>query len=127
VATAHPHRPDAPPAPGTGPIGYDGLIIDLDGVVWRGGDPIPGAAEAIAAVRGSGIRVMFVTNEPRRSRAALAQRLTEIGIPATVADVKTSAAVAAPVAGSLPRLVDRRALVIGPPARTTRSKVRGSS
>jgi 3-hydroxyisobutyrate dehydrogenase/2-hydroxy-3-oxopropionate reductase len=109
-------RPDAPPVPGTGPVGYDGLIIDLDGVVWRGGDAITGAAEAIAAVRGSGIRVMFVTNEPRRSRAALAQRLTEIGIPATVTDVRTSAAVAAAVAGSLPRVVDRRALVVGPPA-----------
>jgi len=29
-------RPDAPPAPRTKPAGYDGLIIDLDGVVWRG-------------------------------------------------------------------------------------------
>jgi len=110
------HRPGTPPVPGTGPVGYDGLIIDLDGVVWRGGDPIAGVAEAIAAVRGSGIRVVFVTNEPRRSRAALAERLTEIGIPATVADVRTSAAVAAAVAGSLPRRVDRRALVVGPPA-----------
>jgi 3-hydroxyisobutyrate dehydrogenase/2-hydroxy-3-oxopropionate reductase len=110
------HRPDAPPVPRTGPVGYDGLIIDLDGVVWRGGDPIPDAAEAIAAVRRSGIRVLFVTNESRRSRAALAERLAEIGIPATVADVRTSASVAACVAGSLPRLVDRRALVVGPPA-----------
>src|SRR5260370_28256545 len=47
-------RPDAPPAPAMEPVGYDGLIIDLDGVVWRGGEPIPGAAEAIAAGRGSG-------------------------------------------------------------------------
>ena len=29
-------RPYAPPAPRTKPAGYDGLIIDLDGVVWRG-------------------------------------------------------------------------------------------
>jgi glycerol-1-phosphatase len=92
------------------------MIIDLDGVVWRGGHAIPGAAKAIAALRGSGTRVLFVTNEPRRTRAALAARLTEIGIPATAADVLTSAAVAARVAGSLPRLPSRRALVIGPPA-----------
>ena len=109
-------RPDASPACGTGPAGYDGLIIDLDGVIWCGGDPIPGAAEAIAAVRGNGIRVMFVTNEPRRSRAALAERLTEIGIPAGAADVRTSAAAAARAAGSLPGLANWRALVIGPPA-----------
>jgi 3-hydroxyisobutyrate dehydrogenase/2-hydroxy-3-oxopropionate reductase len=109
-------RPDAPPAPSTESTGYDGLIIDLDGVVWQGSDPIPGAAEAIAAVRGGGTPVLFVTNEPRRSRNALAERLTEIGIPATAADVMTSAAVAARVAGSLPGLVNRRALVAGPPA-----------
>jgi 3-hydroxyisobutyrate dehydrogenase len=108
--------PDAPPAPGAEPVGDDGLIIDLDGVVWLGGDPIPGAAEAIAAVRGSGTRVLFVTNEPRRSRSALAEHLTEIGIPATTADVMTSAAVTARVAGSLPGLANGRALVIGPPA-----------
>jgi HAD superfamily hydrolase (TIGR01450 family) len=107
---------DARPAPGTGPADCDGLIIDLDGVVWRGGDPIPGAAEAIAAVRGSGTRVLFVTNEPRRSRNALAERLAEIGIPATAAEVMTSAAVAARVAGSLTGLANRRALVVGPPA-----------
>jgi len=109
-------RPDAPPAPAMEPVGYDGLIIDLDGVVWRGGEPITGAAEAIAAVRGSGTRVLFVTNEPRRSRNALAERLAEIGIPATAADVMTSAAVAARIAGSLTGLANRRALVVGPPA-----------
>lgn len=109
-------RPDALPAPGTDPVGDDGLIIDLDGVVWLGGDPIPGAAEAITAIRGSGIRILFVTNAPRRSRSALAEQLTEIGIPATTADVMTSAAVAARVAGSLPDLANRRAFVVGPPA-----------
>lgn len=96
--------------------GYDGLIIDLDGVVWRGGDPIPGAAAAIRAVRSGGTRVLFVTNEPQRSPSAIAERLTEIGIPAAAVDVMTSAQVAARVAGSLPHLANRRALVVGPAA-----------
>jgi len=110
-------RPDArPQTGGTGPADYDGLIIDLDGVIWRGGDPIPGAADAIAAVRSTGTRVLFATNEPRRSRSALAARLAEIGIPATAADVLTSAAVAARVAGSLTGPAGRRVLVVGPPA-----------
>ena len=108
--------PDARPAPGTGPTDYDGLIIDLDGVIWCGDDPIAGAAEAIAAVRGADTRVLFVTNEPRRSRSALATRLAEIGIPATEVDVLTSAAVAARVAGEVTGLANRRALVVGPPA-----------
>ena len=105
-----PHR-----APGRTP-GYDGLIVDLDGVVWLGGYPIAGATEAIATLRASGIRVLFLTNEPLRSRTAIAMRLTEIGIPATAADVMTSAAAAARTVGSLAGLQARRALVIGPPA-----------
>src|SRR5260221_67648 len=116
--TSSPSYPvrNRPPGPAMDPVGYDGLIIDLDGVVWRGGEPITGAAEAIAAVRGSGTRVLFVDNEPGRSRNALAERLAEIGIPATAADVMPSAAVAARIAGSLTGLANRRALVVGPPA-----------
>ena len=117
-------RRDAPPAPAGGPAACDGLIIDLDGVIWRGGDPVPGAAEAIAAVRRHGTRVLFVTNEPRRSRGAVAARLTEIGIPATAADVMTSAAVAARVAGSLTGPANRRVLVVGPPA--LRDEIKGA-
>ena len=96
--------------------GYDGLIIDLDGVIWLCGDPIAGTAESIAALRASGIRVVFVTNEPLRRCSAVASRLTEIGIPAAAADVVTSASVAARAVSALTGLQGRRALVLGPPA-----------
>jgi HAD superfamily hydrolase (TIGR01450 family) len=96
--------------------GYDGLMIDLDGVIWLGGDPIAGAADAIAALRARGIKVLFVTNEPLRSRRTIAARLTEIGIPATAADVMTSSAAVARTVGSLAGPRTRRALVLGPPA-----------
>jgi len=102
--------------PAGGPLDYDGLIVDLDGVIWRGGDPIEGAAAAIAAVRARGIRVLFLTNDPGRSRSSLAALLTGIGIPATAADVMTSSAATARVVGSLEDLASRRALVVGPPA-----------
>jgi HAD superfamily hydrolase (TIGR01450 family) len=114
----HTERPASaePCAPSrTGP-GYDGLIIDLDGVIWLGGDAIPGAAEGVAALRSNGIRVLFLTNEPLRSRSEIAARLTDIGIPATAADVMTSAAVVARIIGSLTGLQRRAALVVGPPA-----------
>lgn len=101
---------------GTEAVDYDGLIVDLDGVVWRGDEPIDGAADAIAAVRANGIRVMFLTNEPGSSRTAFADRLTDMGIPATAADVMTSAAATARVVGSLEDLASRRAFVVGPPA-----------
>jgi glycerol 3-phosphatase-2 len=38
------------------------IVCDLDGVVWRGDDPIPGSAAAIGELREAGYRVGFVTN-----------------------------------------------------------------
>jgi len=108
--------PGARRFPAGTPTGYDGLIIDLDGVIWLGGDPIPGVADAVTALRADGMRVLFLTNEPLRSRGAIAGRLAEIGIPATPGDVMTSAAAAARTVGSLAGLRTRRALVVGPPA-----------
>lgn len=108
--------PSTPLVSGNGSVDYDGLIADLDGVVWRGHDPIDGAAEAIAAVRASGTRVQFLTNEPGNSRSAIAIRLTDMGISATADDVMTSAAALARVVSSLEGLASRRAFVIGPPA-----------
>jgi HAD superfamily hydrolase (TIGR01450 family) len=95
---------------------YDGLIVDLDGVVWLGGRPIDGAAEAIAKLRAGGTRVLFLTNDPQSSRNELAARLTAIDIPATAADVLTSAAATARFLASQRHLRGHSALVIGSPA-----------
>ena len=43
---------------------FAGLLIDLDGVVWIGREPVPGSAEALAALLAAGKRVVFVTNNP---------------------------------------------------------------
>ena len=97
------------------PTQYDGLIIDLDGVVWRGGaaDMIEGAADAIAAIRAKGTQVLFLTNDPRSSRSALAAALREAGIPATPDEVMTSAAATGRVLRSFNDFVHRTALVVG--------------
>jgi HAD superfamily hydrolase (TIGR01450 family) len=108
--------PGARRVPARTSTGYDGLIIDLDGVIWLGGDPIPGVADAVTALRADGTRVLFLTNEPLRSRGAIAARLTEIGIPATPGDVMTSVSAVARAVGSLVGLRTRCALVVGPPA-----------
>ena len=50
-------------------LDFDGLIVDLDGVVWVGATAVPGSAAAIAEFRSSGIRLLFLTNDPRGSRA----------------------------------------------------------
>ncbi len=94
---------------------YDGLLVDLDGVVWVGGVAIAGAVDAIAALRARGTRVLFLTNDPSSSREQQAARLGAIGIPARSDDVVTSAsAVARFLAGS--GYAGRRAYVIGSPA-----------
>jgi 4-nitrophenyl phosphatase len=66
------------------------VLCDLDGVVWLSRQAIPGAAEAIAKLRASGRRVMFVTNNSFSLLADQEQALGAIGIPA-VGDVVTSA------------------------------------
>lgn len=97
-------------------VAYDGLIVDLDGVVWLGGDAIEGAVEAVATMRALGTRIIFLTNDPQRSREEHAARLTAIGIPATAADLMTSSAATARFLAAHGDLRGRAAFVIGSPA-----------
>ena len=46
-------------------------VVDLDGVVWLAGRPIPGVDEAVARLRGAGVRVLFATNNSSPTRAEL--------------------------------------------------------
>lgn len=68
----------------------DGLIVDLDGVVWTGGEAIPGSGDALAALQRHGIDVVFLTNDPSTSRSEHAARLTKLGVEATEAEVVTA-------------------------------------
>jgi HAD superfamily hydrolase (TIGR01450 family) len=95
---------------------YDGLIVDLDGVVWLGDEAIDGAVEAVAALRDRGTRLLFLTNDPSSSRENQAARLAAIGITATAEDVMTSAAATARFLAGRSDLRGRRAFVIGSPS-----------
>jgi len=81
----------------SGPLvdAHDAFLLDLDGVVQLGDEPVRYAADALADVRARGARVVFVTNNASRSRAEVAGRLTRLGVPAADDDVVTSALVAA--------------------------------
>ncbi len=116
AAITHAYGAGADPRFGQSGRPYDGFIVDLDGVIWRGDQPIAGAAEAIGALRSRGIRILFLTNEPRNSKAEVATRLTKLGIAASEADVITSVAATARVLAALADLPSRKAFVIGPPA-----------
>ena len=74
---------------------YDVALLDLDGVVYLGGTPIPGAAEALRKADAAGMRLAYVTNNAFRTPAAIAELLTSFGVPATREDVVTSAQAAA--------------------------------
>jgi HAD superfamily hydrolase (TIGR01457 family) len=68
---------------------YDALLIDLDGVVYRGDEVIPGA-EALRQVRRMGPQIMFLTNNSSRSPAQVADKLTRLGVQAAPEEVLTS-------------------------------------
>ncbi len=74
---------------------YDVALLDLDGVVYLGGSAVPGAPEALARARATGLRLAFVTNNSSRTPSAIAAHLTTLDIPASAQDVISSAQAAA--------------------------------
>lgn len=58
------------------------VLCDLDGVVWLAHQAIPGSVAAIAALRASGRRVIFVTNNSASTRAQHEAALAKVAIPA---------------------------------------------
>jgi glycerol-1-phosphatase len=74
---------------------YDVAVLDLDGVIYIGHDPVPGAADALAKARAGGMRLAFATNNASRTPSATAALITEVGVPAAAEDVVTSAQAAA--------------------------------
>ncbi|MET7925492.1 HAD hydrolase-like protein [Streptomyces sp. NPDC005349] len=91
---------------------YDAALLDLDGVVYAGGDAIAHAPESLAVARGAGMGLAYVTNNALRTPDAVAEHLRELGIPTDAADVITSAqAVARLISEQVPD--GSRVLVIG--------------
>ncbi len=62
---------------------YDGFILDLWGVVHDGNQPYPGVLDALERLKAAGKPVVLLSNAPRRV-PAIAERLSEIGIPAAL-------------------------------------------
>ncbi len=71
---------------------YDQLILDLDGCVWVGPDPIDGSVDAITALREAGKRVAFATNDSRHALEDHVRKLWRLGVQASLADVVSSGA-----------------------------------
>ena len=72
-----------------------GWALDLDGVIWRGSETVPGAPQAVASLRAAGIPLAFVTNSAMRTPAQVAAKLAHHGIPDAESEVITAAMAAA--------------------------------
>ena len=91
---------------------YDTALLDLDGVVYAGGNAIAHAVESLDTARAGGMHLAYVTNNALRTPDAVAGHLTELGIPTKAPDVITSAqAVARLIGEQLP--AGSRVLVVG--------------
>ena len=58
---------------------FSGAVIDVDGTVVRGNDPIPGAPEGYRRIREAGIDPLFVSNNPTKAPPAYVDRLGAAG------------------------------------------------
>ncbi|QZN84419.1 HAD-IIA family hydrolase [Cellulomonas sp. C5510] len=74
---------------------YDLALVDLDGVAYRGHEPIDGASAGLAGARAAGMRLVFVTNNASREPGSVAEQLTSLDIPTRPDEVMTAAQAAA--------------------------------
>jgi glycerol-1-phosphatase len=93
---------------------FDGLLVDLDGVVWVGRELVPGAAEALGGLLEAEKEIVFVTNNPARAPEVYVERLRRAGIGVGDGRVVTAGTVTAQLAAE--RLGEGgKAFVIGAP------------
>lgn len=67
---------------------HDSLLLDLDGTVWEGGQPLRCVVDVINSC---GVPAVYVTNNASRSPEAVASMLSEIGLLADPEHIVTSA------------------------------------
>jgi HAD superfamily hydrolase (TIGR01450 family) len=66
---------------------YDHVLLDLDGCVWVGDEALPGALEAVAALRDAGKSVLFLTNDVRHPPEGFVRKLWRLGFQAALDEV----------------------------------------
>jgi HAD superfamily hydrolase (TIGR01458 family) len=71
------------------------LLIDIDGVLYTGGTPVPGAVQAVSALQKRNVSHRYLSNGTRRNRAAIAERLQRMGFPIRKEEILTPAVAAA--------------------------------
>lgn len=73
----------------------EGVLLDIDGVLTVSWEPLPGAVDAVAALRTAGLPLRLLTNTTSRTRAAIAEALRKHGFDVAPADILTAPAATA--------------------------------
>lgn len=68
-----------------------GFLLDMDGVIYRGNQLVPGADHFIEYLRSEGHPYLFLTNNSQRTRRDVALKLRRLGIEASDREVMTCA------------------------------------
>ncbi|GAA0602080.1 HAD-IIA family hydrolase [Kribbella sandramycini] len=79
---------------------YDVALLDLDGVVYVGPDPVPDAPENLRKAAKEGMRIGYITNNASRPARVVAEHLASFGLDVIADDVVTSAQAAAKLIAS---------------------------
>jgi glycerol 3-phosphatase-2 len=97
---------------------YDAVLVDLDGVMYRGDEPVAGSGAVVDKVRALGTPLLFLTNNSSRTPEAVAASLESMGVAARPTEILTSA-VATAVMLEREDASGRTAFVVGEEGITT--------
>jgi glycerol-1-phosphatase len=106
---------------------FQGIVFDLDGVVYLGDEVVPAAPAALDQVRGLGVRVVFVTNNSYRPPDLVVEKLNRLGVKAAAGEVLTSAQAAVRMLGGPEGLAGVRVMVVGGPGLRQALEAAGAS
>ena len=90
-----------------------GLIIDMDGVLWHGNEPLPGLVDFIDTVRQSNIPFILATNNASLTQQQYVDKLANMGVSISPHEVLTSSMATASYLDKQIPADKRRAFVIG--------------
>jgi HAD superfamily hydrolase (TIGR01458 family) len=76
-----------------------GLLVDLDGTLYVGGEPVAGAREAIGKFKAGDLELRYVTNTTRKPRREVGEHLRSLGFEVEEAEIFTPARAAARLIG----------------------------
>jgi len=80
-------------------VHLEGLLVDLDGTLYVGDEPVEGAREAIERLEASGLALRYVTNTTRKPCRVVSEHLFSLGFGVGEAEIFTPARAAADLIG----------------------------